>query len=316
MKKFIKKTIIFAIILLLLSVTLDVMISFGLKKTDCYRFEVFNQIMKGDMNHDVLIMGNSRGFSHFNTAIIDSVCNADSYNIGLGGYPFNVQIAEYECYKKHNVLPKVIIQEMSFSSLGFMEDIRHQHDSQRFFPTVYDKTMRKELRKLGYGFLELYCPLYRYNGYQMVIKNGLLEFLHLKHFVDRPTYKGFSPEKGPWNGAEAAKIETIKGSFDERSVKLFEDFLADCKQNNIYVLLVNSPVYAPTTAKVENMEELNSYFSETARKYGFTYLNYTKDYDLCNDTSNFCVSVHLNPKGTDKFTIDFANKLDSLQLLN
>ena len=315
MKKFVKKIIIFGIILLLLSFSLDLIISFGLRKTKCYRYEIFDQIMKGDMNHDVLIMGNSRGFSHFNTAIIDSVCNTDSYNIGLGGYPFNVQIAEYQCYKKHNALPKVIIQETSFSTFGYM-DICHQHDSQRFFPTVYDKTMRKELRRLGYGFLELYCPLYRYNGYQMVIKNGLLEFLHLKHFVDRPTYKGFSPEKGPWNGTEAAKIETIKGSFDERSVKLFEDFLADCKQNNIYVLLVNSPVYAPTTAKVENMEELNSYFSETARKYGFTYLNYTKDYDLCNDTSNFCVSVHLNPEGTDKFTIDFANKLDSLQLLN
>lgn len=316
MKTFIKKIIIFGIILLILSVSLDLAISFGLRKTKCYRYEIFDQIMKGGMNHEVLIMGNSRGFSHFNTAIIDSVCNTDSYSIGLGGYPFNVQLSEYECYKKHNALPKVIIQEMSSETLGFMNDIRHQHDSQRFFPTVYDKTMRKELKKLGYGFLELYCPLYRYNGYQMVIKNGLLEFLHLKHFVDRPTYKGFSPEKGPWNGTEAAKIETMKGSFDERSVKMLEEFLADCKQNDVFVVLVNSPMYAATTSKVENMEELNSYFSDVAEKYGFIYLNYTKNYKLCNDTSNFCVSVHLNPEGTDRFTIDFANKLDSLQLLN
>lgn len=316
MKIFIKKIIIFGIILIILSILLDLIITSGLRKTEYYRYEIIDQVMKGSMNHDVLFMGNSRALSHFNPAIIDSVCNTNSYNIGLGGCPFNVQMAFYDCYKEHNALPKVIVQEMSFGTLGFQEDVRHQHDSQRFCVAVYDKTMRKELRNLGYGFWELYCPLYRYYGYQMDIKNGVLEFFHLKHSGEGSRYKGYSPESGAWDGTEAAKIESLKGSLNEKSVKMLEDFLADCKRNNIYVVLVNSPLYAATTAKVENMEELNSYFFDVADKYGFIYLNYTKNYELCNDTSNFCVSVHLNSEGANRFSLDFAQKLDSLNLLN
>lgn len=316
LKRFIVRSFFFGTLVVLLSFALDVMISFGLRQTDCYRYEIFDEIIRGGMDHDVLIMGNSRGFSHFNTNIIDSICGADSYNIGLGGYPINVQIAEYKCYKKHNALPKVIIQEVSNGTLSWMSDIRYQHDSQRFFPTIYDKTMRKELSKLGYGFWELYCPLYRYFGYQKVIKDGLMEFLSLKHFVDRPTFKGFSPEKGEWDGTEAAMLDSITASFEDVSIVLFEDFLAECKRDGVYVVLVNSPMYEPTTRKLTNYRELNSYFTETANRFGYVFLNYTENYDLCKDSSFFCVSIHLNPQGTAMFSTDFANQINALDLLN
>lgn len=314
MKLFLNKILIFSILLLGLSVVLDLVISFGLRSIDSYRYEVMDDIMDGEMKHDLLIMGNSRGFSHFNTAILDSICGVDSYNIGVGGCPVNVQIAMYNCYKQHNAVPKIIVQEASFGTLENMSDIRHQHDSERFFPAVYDKAMRKELHNIGYDALELWCPLYRYFGYQKVIKDGILEFLHVKHGVDRPTYKGFSSETGAWDGTEAEKIDSISASMENKVI--FEKYLEECKNNGVYVLLVNSPVYYETTAKVVNMKELNDYFSSVAEKYGFKYLNYTENYSLCNDTSNFCVSVHLNSQATDKFSEDFAKELQFLGVLN
>ncbi len=291
------------------------MISFGLRKTDCYRYQMFSDIFDDDMNCDVLYMGNSRGFSHFNPRVIDSICRVNSYGIGLGGYPINAQIATYHCYKAHNGTPKLIVQQVDFMTLNIINDIRHQHDSERFFPAVYDKHMRKELKDLGYGFMELYCPLYRYFGYQKVIKDGLLEFLKIKHYVDRPAYKGFSPEKGEWDGTNVAAMDSIIGSLDRDAIALFEDYLVECKEDKVYVLLVNSPVYAPTTKKVKNMDEVNNYFESVARKFGYKYLNYTENYDLCDDTLNFCVSVHLNSEATDWFSVDFAHDLDSLGLL-
>ena len=260
-------------------------------------------------------MGNSRGFSHFNPRIIDSICHVNSYGLGLGGYPINAQISEYHCYKAHNGIPKIIVQQVDFMTLNMEYDIRHQHDSERFFPTVYDKSMRKELKQLGYGFWELYCPLYRYNGYQKVIKDGLLEFLHIRHYVERPAYKGFSPEDGEWNGKNAAAMDSISSVMNEDAIALFENYLLECKEDGVYVLLVNSPVYAPTTRKVKNMTEVNDYYESAAQRFGFKYLNYTENYDLCNDTLNFCVSVHLNPEATDKFSTDFANDVLSLGVL-
>lgn len=315
MRKFIIKVLGFGFAVLLMAVMLDVMISFGLRKTDCYRYQTFSDIFKGNMNCDVLYIGNSRGFSHFNPKIIDSICRVNSYSLGLGGYPINAQIATYHCYKAHNGTPRLIVQQVDFVTLNIMQDIRHQHDSERFFPTVYDLFMRKELKNMGYGFMELYCPIYRYFGYQKVIKDGLLEFLKVMHYIERPAYKGFSPEKGKWDGTNVAAMDSITSDLDKEAITLFENYLAECKKDGVYVLLVNSPVYAPTTKKVKNMEEVNNYFKSVAQKFGYKYLNYTENYDLCNDTLNFCVSVHLNPKATDKFSTDFAHDLDSLGLL-
>lgn len=315
MRKFIIKVLGFGFAVLLMAVILDIMISFGLRKTDCYRYQTFSDIFKGNMNCDVLYMGNSRGFSHFNPRIIDSICGVNSYSLGLGGYPINAQIATYNCYKAHNGTPKLIVQQVDFVTLSVMQNIRHQHDSERFFPTIYDPIMRKELKNMGYGFMELYCPLYRYFGYQKVIKDGLLEFLKIKHCVDRPAYKGFSPEKGKWDGTNVAAMDSIMGVLDDEAIALFEDYLAECKEDGVYVLLVNSPVYAPTTKKVKNIDEVNNYFENVANRFDYKYLNYTENYDLCNDTLNFCVSVHLNPKATDKFSADFAHDLDSIGLL-
>jgi hypothetical protein len=315
MRKFVVKCLGFGLLVLSIAIALDYMISMGLRRTDCYRYQVFNDIFKGNLENEVLIMGNSRGFSHFNPRIIDSVCHVNSYDLGLGGYPINAQISEYQCYKAHNGTPKIIIQQVDFMTLNMEYDIRHQHDSERFFPTVYDKFMRKELRQLGYGFWELYCPLFRFNGYQKVIKDGLLEFLHIRHYVERPAYKGFSPEKGKWNGKNAAAMDSISSMMNEDAIALFEDYLLECKNDGVYVLLVNTPVYSQTIKKVKKLDMVNDYFDSIAQKFGFKYLNYTENYPLCDDTLNFCVSVHMNPEATDRFSTDFANDLNSLGLL-
>lgn len=315
MRKFIVKCLSFGLLVLSIATALDYMISMGLRRTDCYRYQVFNDIFNENLKYDVLIMGNSRGFSHFNPRIIDSICHVNSYGLGLGGYPINAQIAEYHCYKAHNGIPKLIVQQVDFVTLNMMTDIRHQHDSERFFPTVYDKFMRKELIQLGYGFWELYCPLYRYNGYQKVIKDGLLEFLGIRHYVDRPAYKGFSPEKGVWDGTNVAAMDSISGVMEENAIALFENYLLECKKDGVDVLLVNSPVYSSATRKVKIMTDVNDYYECVAQRFGFKYMNYTENYDLCNDTLNFCVSVHMNPKATDKFSADFANDVLSLGIL-
>ena len=259
MRKFIIKSLCLGLLVLSFAIALDYMISMGLRRTDCYRYQVFNDIFKDNLNYDMLFMGNSRSFMHFNPRIIDSICHVNSYNLGLGGYAIKTQISEYHCYKAHNGTPKTIVQQVDFMTLNMEEDIRHQHDSERFFPTVYDKTMRGELKQLGYGFWELYCPLYRYNGYQKVIKDGLLEYLGIKHYVEKPAYKGYRPKKGLWNGKNVASMDSINSLMNKKAIALFERYLDECKNDGVYVLLVNSPVYSQTTKKVKDLDKLNHY---------------------------------------------------------
>lgn len=309
MKKFLLKTLGFAAMVLVLAVGLDWLICRGLLKMDDYRFQDYRAMLEGGMDNDILILGNSRGKSHFDTRVIDSLSQKQSFNLGIGGYPVNAQLLKYRLYREHNRKPAVIIQNIDYMTIRIMSDIRHQHESEQFFPLVYDKVMRKELRESGYGFLELNWPLYRFFGYQQVIKNGLMEALHIKHY-SRPSYKGFLPEKGQWNGSELARMKPENVVLSEEGKALLEDYLAQCRADSIQVVLVNSPLYAGAREKLLGYDDARVYFEQVAEKYGYLYLDYT-DTPVCQDTSNFVVSVHLNDRAARAFSETLMEDLKS-----
>ena len=313
MKKFLLKTLGFAALVLVLAFGLDRLICRGLLKMDDYRFQDYGAMLRGGMDNDILIMGNSRGKSHFDTHVIDSISGKQSFNLGIGGYPVNAQLLKYRLYRAHNRKPALIIQNADYMTIRVMSDIRNQHESEQFFPLVYDKAMRKELLKSGYGFLELNMPLYRFFGYQQVIKNGLMEALHVKHY-SRPSYKGFQPEKGQWNGSELARMKPEQVVLSEEGKALFEDYLAQCRADSIQVVLVNSPLYAGAREKLLGYDDARVYFEQVAEKYGCLYLDYT-DTPVCHDTGNFVVSVHLNARAARAFSETLMKDLKSLKII-
>ena len=85
MKKFLLKTLGFAAMVLVLAVGLDWLICHGLLKMDDYRFQDYRAMLEGGMDNDILILGNSRGKSHFDTRVIDSLSQKQSFNLGIGG---------------------------------------------------------------------------------------------------------------------------------------------------------------------------------------------------------------------------------------
>lgn len=197
---------------------------------------------------------------------------------------------------------------MDAATLRYDEAPRN-HQSEQFLPLIYDKQMHNELRRVGYNWLDMHCPLYRYWGYQMVIKNGLTEFFGLKHNTKDPYCHGLHYAIGKWDGSKLAKLDTIKAVINEKGKAYFELFMQRCADEGIKVLLVNSPTYIGATNKTIGLDEVNAYFDSTAYVYNTEYWDYTHD-EICNDTTNFVVSVHMNPYGTHQFSVDFANKLN------
>ena len=316
MIKFLKHLVLFSFLAFAVTSMVDIAISRGLLKMEDYRFQDYKSMLDGGMNHDILIMGNSRGKSHYDTRIIDSLTNLSSFCIGIGGYPLNVQLSKFHLYMEHNGKPGLIIQEADHAVLSSIQDIRNRHQSEQFFPLVYDPTMRKELRRLGYGVAELYIPLFRYYGYQQVIKNGLLEALHIKHYVSRPAYKGHRPEEGAWDGRELSGMDTMEVRFSDREKAMFEDYLSECLEDSIKVVLVCSPIYSGAVKKLDGFEDALNYYHNIADRFGITFLDYATDYPISKDSSNFCVSVHMNSQATRAFTRQLCYDLDSLGLLH
>ncbi len=314
MKKFLLKSLVFSLLVFALSLGLDRLICWGLLKMDDYRFQDYGAMLDGGMDNDILILGNSRGKSHFDTRVIDSLSRRRSFNISIGGYPINAQLLKYDLYREHNRKPNLIIQNIDYLTIQVMQDIRHHHESEQFFPLVYDKAMRKALLKMGYGFLELYIPLYRFFGYQQVIKNGLLEALHLKHYASRPSYKGFLPENGHWNGSELERMKPNHITLSAEGKSFLEGFLARCRADSIQVILVNSPFYSEAQTKLIGYEDARSYFEQVAEEYECLYLDYT-DTPESHDKNNFVVSVHLNSRAARNFSETLVEDLVSLNIL-
>ena len=317
MKRFLIKTTIFGAIICALAWGLDYLISRGLYEMEDYRFMSWSEMQKGDINADIVIIGNSRGFSHFEPWTIDSIIGKKTYCLGIGGYPINVELMKYSCYRLHNNQPHYIIQQVDYATMRMLS-APHQHQSEQFLPLIYNRTMRTELARVGYTWKDLYIPLYRYWGYQMVIKNGLLEATGLKHYISDPSRQGHHYERGAWDGTELARMDTIRATMDTTAMRLFENYMQKCSEEGIKVILVNSPTYVGATNKTIGLDIVNAYFDSIADVYNTVYWNYTENYPLCNDTANFCVSVHMNPEATHQFSVDFANDLkeyiDSLEL--
>ena len=308
MKRFLKKLFVFAVVVYVLALGLDLLICKGLLRMDDYRFQDYHAMLEGGMDNDILIIGNSRGKSHFDTAVIDSLTGSSSFNIGIGGYPINVQLAKYQLYRERNRKPAIVFQNIDYSTVRTFNDIRNQHESEQFFPLVYDRVMRKQLRSMGYGFFELNIPLYRMFGYQQVIKNGLLEGLHIKHYASRPSYKGYLSEKGKWNGTELRRMKPEQVVLSDEGKGLLENFLSECNADSIQVVMVNSPMYLGAQDKLLGYQDAREYFEQLAEKYDCIYLDYT-DTPICRDTANFCVSVHLNSEAAAQFTEILCNDL-------
>ena len=315
MKKFLIKGAIFAVVLLLLAAVLDYVLCKGLLRMEDYRFQDYAAMLEGGMDHDVLIMGNSGAKAHFNTGLIDSLAHTSSFNIGMGMYPINVELMKYRLYREHNRKPKLLVINVDGGTFWSIPDVRHQHQSEQFFPLFYDRLMRKELRSVGYGFKELWIPLYRFWGYQMVIKNGLFEAIHLKHYVSMPAYKGFRAENGPWDGTNFEKMEPGPIDFDPYSRSLFEDFLAQCHADSIQTVIVFSPMYEQAKRVMLGLDEFKEWLGSFEEKYGFPLLDYMDCLPLSKDTGNFVNASHMNPVATDEFTKVFCKDLDSLALI-
>ena len=311
MKHFLLRFFLFSAMVYVLGLGVDYAISKGLLEMEDSRFQSWNDILNGDVNADIIYLGNSRALHHFEPWTIDSICGKSSYNLGIGGHAIMIETMKYHCYKLHNKKPKYLILQVDYYTIREGVAPKH-HQSEQFLPLVYDYGMRDDLKRVGYGFLDLYCPLYRYFGYQTVIKNGLLEFSGIKHYVNNPSNKGHIYEDGKWDGTDLYARKELYARMDPAGMHYFESFLNECDKDGVKVILVHSPTYIGATKKTIGLDLANVFFDSLAKKHNTVYLNYANNYPLCNDTLNFCKAIHMNKKGTHRFSVDFANDLKAL----
>jgi len=314
MKKFFIRSVCFLAIICVIFYVLNFCIEQGLRNRGT---DAWSKIVNSKMDANVLIMGNSRAWVHISPAILDSVLQVNSYNMGIDGYPFSMQYVQYKIYEKYdNPKPDLIIQSADLTTLHRHKDAFCKNV---FLPYTQEPLLKSELKKMeGFSFADFYIPAYKYHSELMTIYEGLTEFSGIKHFPDaRTRIKGYAGQEKKWDGSKLAKQlagDSLVATIDPEIVEWFDTHLKDCKQNNIEVVMVFSPEYYKATEFHKNCEEVKDIYRSFSAKYGFPFLDYSAD-PLCYDTAYFYNAMHLNKTGAEIFSTKLAHDIDSLEIL-
>ena len=116
MRKFVVKILLFLVLLLAVAIPADIFLSRQFYDTADYRYAVWNDILKGGLDNDIVIMGSSRSWVQMSPQVLDSILHTSSYNIGIDGSCIDRQIPRYKMYCKYNRKPKVIVQNVDWGS--------------------------------------------------------------------------------------------------------------------------------------------------------------------------------------------------------
>ena len=310
MKKFIFTVSIFCIGLIGLAIVADSIISQRLRTSKSWKLKVWNEIYSGNLNSEVLIMGACRALFQYSPQILDSILGVNSHNIGIDGRQINSQIIRYDAYRRNNVKPKLIIQNIDLNTLYLGSS--KPYEREQFFPYFFDTSLKKAISKYEkYSFLEKYLPFYRYIGYKDFIQVGF----RVKKINSSAGYdykiKGFGPSERLWDGAYLEQYNDFDYGKDPIAIQLFDNYLAMAYSENIRVIFVYAPIYIAVTDKMINLEGMYAMYDSIARKYNIPILDYTFD-PISYDTTFFFEPLNLNKIGAELFSLKLAHDIDSL----
>jgi hypothetical protein len=309
MKRFVKRTGLFCLAVLLVLGILDVFVSYGLRKSNSNTFNNLNKVFNGEINADLVVNGSSKALVHFSPKILDSVMEINSYNLALDGTEFMVQKTQYDIYLKNNTKPKYVIQTVSSGSLVKNTEIRNQV---QFAPYLNVDEINEMAKKYdGFKWYDYYVPFVRYTGeFEQIVDGSFSAFnVHLKQ---SSKYKGYLEKQAEWDSSFANVMEInpngISWTFDSASIKLFRDFLEESRAKDITVFLVYPPTYHEFHSYLNNRQEILSFYKKIAEEYAIPFMDYSNCF-LSQDKSYFYNSQHLNKKGAELFSQQVANDI-------
>jgi len=299
---------IFGVVALVLATGVDYMISTGLRKSDSRKYVVWNEIYQGGIDADGLIIGSSRAWMTYNTYIIDSMLECNSYNLGLNGHTLPYQIIRYDTYRRYNAKPKMVLLNVDlYSTLGEMSDPPYERE--QFFPYMWtdDSLMNVVKKEKELTLLDRYMPLYRYIGYRSEFEQGMKLFWGVPVDFDNDVHKGFRGEHVSWHVEEDDRDRELKYETDENALQL-DSFVCSLVNDGIEVYLVKAPFHHWMFDHFTNIEYSDSVFAVIADKYDVPLIDmYRTEYS--NDTSLYCNPSHMNYKGADIFSRDLCDRI-------
>ncbi len=314
MRKFIVKTFISALVALIILSGLGILADAGIRKS---KDNEYCEIHNGKIDADLLICGSSRAWVHISPQIIDSAFNINSYNIGLDGQPYPLQIAKYNFYTEYNQKPKYIIYETDELSFITRKDL---YNTNLYLPFLKDTALTATLKNYeeGYNDIDFYNPFTKYMGKPGRIIWGILQFFDIKYAGYNTKIKGYEASSRGWDNSfdefRKQNPNGIKQPYSQDLFEVFENFVNDRKKENINIAFVWTPQYFEYTEMLLNKDEILNYYKRLSIKYDIPFLDYSND-SICFQKKYFYNSQHLNKMGAELLSRRLAEDLKQIHFI-
>lgn len=271
-------------------------------------YKNINKAFSENVDADLLILGNSRAEYHYNTEIMNSRLPVKCYNLGFSGrsfdYQYNLVLIPYLARNRY---PDIIVQDIGPQAF-------YEHWNQSF-----DYGLLPYLNESEFDFYisdceELTCfdkhlPV-KYRG-----RSLLNHFRDFVSFLNDTSYRydcytpGFRSSYLDNFQRESYPLESNK-----EIVKLFRDFVVQCNDNDIKLVLVCSPMHLDDFASHCDMFGFWRQVDSITQSFNVYKLDYSDMFG--NDTSYFMEATHLNGFGADIFTSRLVHDLDSMGIID
>ena len=317
MRRFLVKTGITIVVLLLASFIIDISVSRSLRHSSAQLFSPWNDLYADTLNYDMVFLGSSRTYMHYNPEIFDSVLGTHSFNCGLAARGLDAQTAKYHAFCRSHGMPDYLILNFDVCSFHPSNQTEQEKqyivahtDREQYFPYFFDRDLVKELCSCGgedISWSERYLPLVRYAGY----KNVLREAFGGKALPQAPSVRGFAgfDYKTDWDFRTWGHFLYKK---DSRFDSLLEQLMTECREDHVTPVFVLGPVFDQYMLQLDNRDEALAEVHNMAEQYNVPLFDYTESY-ISSDSTFFCDPIHLNSCGANRFSMMLAQSLqDSL----
>ena len=287
MKRFFKLSVLFVFILFIASLLLDVIFTTIISQSS-ERNKVENVLHSFGKKYDVVIMGTSRANNHFVTDLFEKK-GLKSFNYGISGS----HLFETSLLLKVMIANKFQIKNLILEAdLSICNEKRDEGTTARFMPYIHTNSIIKEHYKHEIDFKKLYyVPFYRYIKFDAKI--GFREVYEV--LSKKPTNtlynKGYYPLISDKKGSMKNDISTLKVIRN----KYYEEIKKLCKQNNINLIVVMTPM-------CKNTKGLD-YFDNVKKQYP----EINNFENTVTDDRYFASCGHLNNEGAIIYTNHIIN---------
>lgn len=299
MKRFLTYTLLFLLPIAVLAVAADWWLTGRFREFRKGNYSVWNDLLDGRVNADLVVYGTSRADVHINPKTIEDSLGLTAYNLGVNGHNFYMEYLRHTLLLKHNKKPRVILLSVDNVMLDKRDDL---YGKEQFAPYLSDPDIRAATKTYkGFDRFDYLLPLARYLPLKVPATH--LREDNYSSTGASPWYKGFHPHEGGWNSDFEVAVQKRKRyaqQFDSATLQLFERFLQETQADGIRVFFVYTPEYIEGQAFVSNRQEVFDRLHGFANKHSIPFLDYSSD-PICLSKDYFFNSQHLNEKGVGIF---------------